>query len=160
MPPGSRKGTQIKGYHEILLPLIEPLAAQRIEFDFARVQSEIPSLCRSTEEMIDWYNSGTVLICTSSSEGTPNPALEAAACGCTLVSTAVGNMPELIRDGVNGRLVARSVPAVLAGIREALANYPAWGTAMQADIAGWSWETRARQYFDLFRRLIDERRAS
>ncbi|MEO8601389.1 MAG: glycosyltransferase [bacterium] len=38
-------------------------------------------------------------------EGTPNPALEAAACGCTVVSTPVGTLPELIRDAANGYLV-------------------------------------------------------
>ena len=49
--------------------------------------------------MAAWYDTGTVYVVASQFEGTPNPALEAASAGCVVVSTPVGNMPELIRDG-------------------------------------------------------------
>jgi glycosyltransferase involved in cell wall biosynthesis len=103
--------------------------------------------------MADWYNTGTVLVCASATEGTPNPGLEAAACGCTVVSTPVGNMPELIRSGENGYLVERRVDALLEGVRTAVADYPRLARQMLADIQDWGWDRRSAAYFRLFRRL-------
>ena len=62
---------------------------------------------RTAAEMVEFYHSLDVYVCASRSEGTPNPCLEAAACGLPVITTAVGNMPELIRDGHNGFLVER-----------------------------------------------------
>jgi glycosyltransferase involved in cell wall biosynthesis len=151
--------TNIKGWKEILLPLAERLEAAGIDYDYRRVESDKPKSCFSTEEMVDWYNTGTVYVCASSSEGTPNPALEAAACGCTLVSTRVGNMPELIRHGYNGLLVRRDAGAMADAIQTAMNWLPGClaGT-MQRNIQAWDWKFRAPQYYDLFRRLIRERR--
>jgi len=50
---------------------------------------------KTPEEMREFYNSVDVYVVTSSSEGTPNPALEAMACGVPVVSPRVGNMPEV-----------------------------------------------------------------
>ena len=45
------------------------------------------------------------------------------AVGTPLIATRVGNLAELIEDGVNGRLVsAGDVPALSAAIREAATN--------------------------------------
>jgi glycosyltransferase involved in cell wall biosynthesis len=107
--------------------------------------------------MAAWYNAGTVLVCASEEEGTPNPALEAAASGCTVVSTAVGNMPELIRDGQNGYLVERRLDALAAAVMQAVEEYPRLAAEMQKDIASWDWRARSCEYFDLFRRVLEER---
>jgi glycosyltransferase involved in cell wall biosynthesis len=55
--------------------------------------------------MRDMYNNIHVYIVASSTDGTPNPALEAAACGRPIIANAIGNMPEFIIDGYNGFLV-------------------------------------------------------
>ena len=49
----------------------------------------------SRVEMAEFYNKIGTLICFSESEGTPNPVLEAAACGRNVITTEVGNVPEL-----------------------------------------------------------------
>ena len=41
-------------------------------------------------DMPEWYSHIDVLICASESEGTPNPVLEALACGVPVISTHVG----------------------------------------------------------------------
>jgi glycosyltransferase involved in cell wall biosynthesis len=51
------------------------------------------------EQMIEFYNSIGTLICFSESEGTPNPVLEAASCGRAIISSNVGNVPELNKNG-------------------------------------------------------------
>ncbi len=150
--------TNIKGWHEILIPLGQRLDDAGIPHSFRKVNSDMPERCHSTEDMVQWYNSGTVYICASSSEGTPNPALEAASCGCTIVSTRVGNMPELIWDGFSGLLVERTVDAMFAGIKRAIDNQAYWPECMQLKLAEWDWSLRAPQYYALFERLIKEAR--
>ncbi len=147
-----------KRYWSILKPLAERLD---VPCDFRRVESVgtvfseagLPVVraggYMDQAELRAFYNSGTVYVCASESEGTPNPALEAGACGCTVVSTPVGNMPELITSGVNGELVDHTLDAVEAGVRRARS-----GEAMQDTIRAWSWELAAVRYFDLFRRLL------
>ena len=47
------------------------------------------------EQMRSGYHTSKVLIVTSESEGTPNPALEAMACGCWVIAPPIGNLIEL-----------------------------------------------------------------
>jgi glycosyltransferase involved in cell wall biosynthesis len=55
----------------------------------------------------------------------PNSALEAAAAGCCVVAAAHGGLPEIVRDGVTGRLVAPDDHRALATTLAALADDPA-----------------------------------
>jgi glycosyltransferase involved in cell wall biosynthesis len=57
------------------------------------------------EEMPAAYRAADIVLILSKSEGNPLPALEGAACGTTLVTTAVGIIPELVSDGVDGFIV-------------------------------------------------------
>lgn len=108
------------------------------------------------EEIRDeYYRKSSVYICASATEGTPNPALEALACGLPVITTRVGNMPELIVEGHNGMFVERSV----ASITEAL------NTMKTADIAllsknaresvvnGWTWKEQTKRYEDAFKAI-------
>jgi glycosyltransferase involved in cell wall biosynthesis len=153
-----------KNYWSILIPLKARLEARGIACDFRRVDS-VATVHKngvghySQPELADWYNTGTVYVVASRCEGTPNPALEAAACGCTLVSTVVGNMPELIRHGMNGLFVDCTLDSVEAGVLRAIDQYTQWGPATLKSIESWDWRLRTGQYFDLFRRLIDEKNA-
>jgi glycosyltransferase involved in cell wall biosynthesis len=101
---GSELNSAVKGYEAIVVHLREKLCRAGFECDFRLVNSFDPNLL-SQKEMAAWYNTGRAFLVTSTVEGTPNVALEAAACGCALISTRVGNMPELIRNGENGVLV-------------------------------------------------------
>ena len=121
--------------------------------DMKLVNSQKPPL--TPAEMADWYNTGTVFVVASKADGTPNPALEAAACGTPVVATAVGNMPELIADKHNGVLLPGRTPeAVLKGVQYASKHAQRLSRNMAATITEWSWRRRAARYFDLFDRLI------
>lgn len=102
------------------------------------------------EGMVDWYQDVHVIAVASDFDGTPNPALEAAACECAIVSNPIGNMPEFVQDGVNGFLVERSVES-LAHAFAALRDNPD-GTAIMGERAratvleGWTWKQQAEGY--------------
>ncbi|MDQ3769959.1 MAG: glycosyltransferase, partial [Actinomycetota bacterium] len=55
----------------------------------------------------------------------PNAALEAAAAGCCVVASDHGGLPEIVRHGATGVLVAPGDPAALARALAALRDDPA-----------------------------------
>lgn len=157
--------TGVKGYGDLLVPLARRLAG-RAHCDFKVVDpytanggggSGAGDRVLTRDELVEWYNQAAVYVVASSSEGTPNPALEAASCGCALVTTRVGNMPELVRHGVNGVLVDRTVEALEAGVVEAMERRREWSARILEDMGAWDWSVRAPLFYDLFRRLVDGR---
>ena len=68
----------------------------------------------------------------------PNAALEAAAAGCCVVAASHGGLPEIIRDGETGVLVAPDDPEALAtalrGLRDAPDQRTRLGSAAAADV--------------------------
>ncbi|MCZ6774686.1 MAG: glycosyltransferase [Proteobacteria bacterium] len=151
---GSQLLRELKGYDDYIVRLGKQLEQRRIEHDFMLVDSFGDDKL-SRQEMVDWYNSGNILVCASHTEGTPNVALEAAACGCVIVSTPVGNMPELIRHGENGYLADRTVGSLVKGVENARSNYLQLAEQMQEDIADWSWAKRSEEFYDAVRALVD-----
>jgi glycosyltransferase involved in cell wall biosynthesis len=66
-------------------------------------------------DLADIYRRATVFVLPSRSEGLGCVLLEAMAAGTPIVATAVGGIPDLIRDGWNGLLVPSEDPGALAG---------------------------------------------
>jgi glycosyltransferase involved in cell wall biosynthesis len=60
------------------------------------------------------YSDMDVLVISSDNEGTPVSIIEALAAGVPVVSTAVGGVPDLLRQGAFGRLTPPGDPAALA----------------------------------------------
>lgn len=65
-----------------------------------------------------------VFVLPSIAEGISNTVLEAMATGLPVVATAVGGNPELVEDGVTGRLVPRRNPSALVAGIEAYLDDP------------------------------------
>lgn len=71
------------------------------------------------------YGAADVIVVPSTRpDPLPNAALEAAASGCCLVAAAHGGLPEIIRDGHTGRLVAPGDPRALAAVLDELRRAP------------------------------------
>lgn len=110
---------------------------------------------KSHEEMAQWYNKGRIFLVISESEGTPNPALEASACGTPVVGTKVGNLPELITSFYNGIIISDRDPAtILSGIESAISLGESLSTNVLDTIQSWDWGLRSRSYFELFDTLL------
>lgn len=102
-----------------------------------------------------YYHRSSVYLCASQWEETPNPALEALSCGLPVISTPVGNMPEIIQTGFNGFLVERSVDAFVAAL-EQLKNSDMQQfseNARNSILHGWTWEHQALKYAAMFREI-------
>lgn len=73
------------------------------------------------------------------SEGSSRAALEAMASGLPLIATSVGVLPDLIQDGVSGRLIQ---PNDVEAVQEAIAElFETWPTPMQ-------WSAAARSHME------------
>ena len=131
----------------------------------ARVGVELRQIDRTFRNALDqaamreFYQDLHVLVVHSSMDGTPNPALEAAACEVAIVSNAIGNMPQFLEHGVNGLLTDHA----LDGLTAELANLAArprdeveeMGRAARRAIeADWTWAKRAENYADMWTECI------
>lgn len=76
----------------------------------------------SPREVSDVFTRSRLLVCTSYNEGLPRVCLEAMACGTPVVSTPVGIMPEVIQDGLSGRIAVWDAQEISTAILELLGN--------------------------------------
>jgi glycosyltransferase involved in cell wall biosynthesis len=107
----------------------------------------------------DWYRRIDVFVLPSLNESFSNALLEAMACGCCVVASAVGGNVELIRDGQNGRLFAVGDEADLARCLESLLassetrDTLAWA-AVRTIEAGYTTHAAGRRMAEIYRSLL------
>ena len=147
----SNQGSEQRGFDHLIVPAVRSVGAARL------VVAAREEKWRSPDEMLEFYRSLDIYLCASRSEGTPNPCLEAAACGVPIVTTRVGNMPELVRHGVNGLFVERNVSDIAAKITQ-LRDNPSLRTelsrSMLASIQAWDWSYQAGNYRNMFETIL------
>lgn len=93
------------------------------------------------QDVADFLPHLDVFVLSSLNEGLPISMLEAMACARPVVATALGEIPRVICDGVNGVMVPPGNPAALARAITSVLQQPVWGRAMGVEA----------------RRLIEER---
>ncbi len=77
--------------------------------------------------------------------------IEAMACGCPVIATARGSVPEVIEDGLTGFIVADETAAVAAVARLALLDRPSIRARFEQR---WSADRMASDYVSIYRRLV------
>jgi len=83
-------------------------------------------------DVADILRASDVFVLSSLWEGNPLSVMEAMAAGLPVVSTAVGGVPELVRDGATGLLVPSGDAGALGQAIQALVDDPARRQAMGA----------------------------
>lgn len=145
MGPGHR------GFQEFIVPAVA--AVDGVELLTAAREDK----WRGLDEMLEFYRSLDVYVCASRTEGTPNPCLEAAACGVPLLTTCVGNMPELVRHGMNGFFIERNVDDIARNLQTLRDDHDlrtAMSGQIREDIQAWDWALRSRAYRQMFEEMI------
>ena len=74
------------------------------------------------EQLVPYYRAADVYLHAAKAETFPNTVVEALACGTPVIGTAVGGVPEQVRDGVTGRLVPAADAQAMATATLALAR--------------------------------------
>jgi O-antigen biosynthesis protein len=149
-------GDDPKGFETIVKPVVQRLAELGIEVasDFADRKER----WRPREEMPGYYNKLDVLLCASAMEGTPNPVLEAMACGVPVISTDVGVVPEVFGPKQREFIVRRDISSMAGAIRRLCMGRDLLSDLSQENlvqIAGWDWTNFSNRW----RYLLDASQA-
>ncbi|MEH7125654.1 glycosyltransferase [Bacillus sp. JJ1532] len=147
------KKKDFKGFRTI----VKPAVAQFEDLGY-RITGQY---CDSNErivphhEMVHYYSNIDILVCMSEIEGTPNPILEAMACGVPVISTNVGIVPQVLGPKQKEFILKdRSIEALQQAILK-IYKQPALLKELSEEnliqIQNWTWKNQCdkfKQYFD------------
>jgi glycogen(starch) synthase len=106
-----------------------------------------------------WYETATIFVHPTLYEGSSLVTLEVMAHGRPVIATAAGGLPDKVRPGVNGWLVAPGRPdalaAALSGAMSAPSRLSAMGAESRRIVAQeFAWPVAARQHLEMYRELL------
>lgn len=113
----------------------------------------------SPAELAQHYRRARLVVCASTCEGGPRFTVEAMACGTPVVSTPVGVMSSLLKDGSCGALCGfdtDSLAAALGGLLRDEERRRACGAAAAARARRFEYTSVLRGYADGLKRLAGE----
>lgn len=150
------QGMDIKGYHRLFDPMMKRLLARGHAVEASVADPQVKRI--DFEDMPGFYRGLDVFVCTSAMEGTPNPVLEAMACGIPVVSTDVGIVPEVLGPLQKRFIVPDPDPESFAdAVFSLLGNEQL--RRMIADenrsrSLDWSWEIKTKEWWPFWERVV------
>lgn len=151
------RGSDFKGLRTVLEPAIAELQAEGIPVRLVTADRSVK--ITPMAQMPDYYGSIDVLVCASAMEGTPNPVLEAMACGVPIVTTAVGIVSEALGAQQSEFILGdRSIKSMKAALRRLHSNrelLPLLSGENLTSIQAWDWRAKARDFGPFFRTAIE-----
>ena len=148
------QGTDAKGHTEFIEPSCKQ-AEVVYKGHYNNYKTQIPH-----SQMVDFYQGTDLFIVASKTDGTPNGALEAAACGRPILSNKIGNMPEFIVDGHNGFLIDRDVTQYIEKLlwfKEHREEMREMGKNARKTIEeAWTWKVCSENYRNMFKTILNQ----
>lgn len=148
-----------KGVNTILKPTIEKLSKDgyKVERFFAdKTERMIPH-----DKMVEYYSKIDVLVCTSKIEGTPNPVLEAMACGVPVISTDVGIVNDALgKLGHNYILEERTPECLYETFTKFIKNLDKIEELSKENlkqIKDWEWKLICKKFEKFFDKQFEEK---
>lgn len=142
----------LKGVNSILIPALEELIEEGYDIKMNFADRNVKMI--SHDEMPNYYNCIDLYVCTSSSEGTPNPVLESMASGIPVISTHVGIVPEAFGEKQKHFILEeRSKECLKAKIIELLNDkkqFKELSIENLVKIKEWTWEKKCQQFKQFF----------
>jgi len=153
---GAEVLTDPKGFNTILKPALEHLGGQGVQVEGIFADRKMQHIPR--HRMPAYYRSIDVLVCTSSIEGTPNPILEAMACGVPVISTNVGIVPEALGPLQKEFILEeRTIEHLKNAIVRLVGNGELLKRLSQENLVQiqvWDWRARAEAFRRFFRETL------
>ena len=149
----------LKGINTIIKPAIKGL--QDEGYDIELITSDRQNKLIPHEEMPDFYAQLDCYLCASSCEGTPNPILEAMACGLPVITTDVGLVPEVFGEKqMEYVLEERTVECMKEKIKKLLNTDGSFEELSQENlqsIQNWDWKIMTENFRTYFRDCLKQR---
>jgi glycosyltransferase involved in cell wall biosynthesis len=115
----------------------------------------LPGKC-NPEQIATWMNAADVFCLPSHSEGCPNVVVESIACGCPVVGTRVGGIPELITEDTGILIEPEDPPSLARALRNALSK--SWDRRTIASVRVRTWEHVADETFEVCKEILSQPR--
>lgn len=147
-----------KGLHSILKPALKILQSRGVKV-VGRFADRQEGFIKHNE-MAKYYAEIDVLVCVSKIEGTPNPVLEAMACGVPVISTDVGIVPQVF-GALQSEFILeeRSVEALISAIMKLREQPHLLGLLSSENlirIRDWDWSIKAENFAEFFNQLLEK----
>ncbi|MDR7868439.1 MAG: glycosyltransferase family 4 protein [Sporomusaceae bacterium] len=150
-----------KGVNTILQPAIRQLVKEGLPVELLmadRAEKLIPH-----REMVNYYAKIDLYVCASKIEGTPNPVLEAMACGVPVISTDVGIVPQVFGPKQSEFILKeRSVSCLKQAIRQFISRPELFKVLSQENleqIKKQDWRFKAEMFAAYFTRCLEHVKA-
>jgi glycosyltransferase involved in cell wall biosynthesis len=150
--------TTAAGYHNRRVLLLV-LGEQGKPVSFENGEVQFIDFQRDANTLAQYYQAADVYVHAAKSDTFPNTVLEALACGCPVVATAIDGIPEQIEEGRSGFLVpAGDADAMASRVIHLLSNErlrTSMGTAA-AEIASRSFgiQRQVQTYLDWYEQML------
>lgn len=140
-----------KGLHSIIRPALSELDAEGLSLTEVFADRHVEMIPHAL--MSDYYGKIDLLLCASKIEGTPNPVLEAMACGVPIITTDVGIVPEAFGPKQKQLILpSRDKESLKTAIREVYFNRELLYELREENLISiipWDWSRRVTA-FEMF----------